>query len=447
MLPSEGVATRGASAAARFTTSIVDGSMTIIVCQDGAPDLRCSHQHEPTKAHTVSRLDRGQRRLLSLAVASQASISVASWGLGALGPELRETFQLSAAQLGLILAAGFIGNAVILIPAGTIVDRHGPRRPLIAGGLVSGLTLVGAGFSSSALLVGIALFCYGLTGAFVAVAGTVSIFHGFDAASRGTALGFRQMAVSLGGLVAAGLLPALAALGGVRLALVTSGIIAGTFATLFGLASPPGALHAGDRSRPRGLDIAGLMRIPGLWRVVAISAVHVSALTTLLNFSVPAIRDEGASVVVGAVLFGVVSVSAMIARLAWGRIADVAGGTRRRASLRDVGIVTVVGALLYFLVAPLGPAVQMPVAFIFAFGATGANGVLYLIAGELTGPARAGQAVGLTSMALFGVSGLVSPLLGFQADHWGFRSLWLDAAVFGLLSVILTLGLPADRRT
>ncbi|HRC08556.1 MAG TPA: MFS transporter, partial [Miltoncostaeales bacterium] len=112
----------------------------------------------------MSRLDRGQRRLLSLAVASQASISVASWGLGALGPELRETFQLSAAQLGLILAAGFIGNAVILIPAGTIVDRHGPRRPLIAGGLVSGLTLVGAGFSSSALLVGIALFCYGLTG-------------------------------------------------------------------------------------------------------------------------------------------------------------------------------------------------------------------------------------------------------------------------------------------
>jgi MFS family permease len=72
---------------------------------------------------------------------------------------------------------------------------------------------------------------------------------------------------------------------------------------------------------------------------------------------------------------------------------------------------------------------------------------LYLIAGELTGPARAGQAVGLTSMALFGVSGMVSPLLGFQADHWGFRSLWLDAAVFGLFSVMLTLGLPADRRS
>lgn len=395
----------------------------------------------------MSRLDPAQRRLLSLAVASQASISIASWGLGALGPDLRETFDLSAAQLGLILAAGFIGNAVILIPAGTIVDRQGPRRPLIAGGLISGLTLVGAGLASSAPLVGLALFCYGLTGAFVAVAGTVSIFHGFDASSRGTALGFRQMAVSLGGLLAAGLLPALAAVGGVRLSLITAGVLAGVFATLFGLASPKGALHVGERTRPRGLDVAGLMRIPGLWRIVAISAVHVSALTALLNFSVPAIRDEGASVAVGAVLFGVVSVSAMIARLSWGRIADRGAGTRRRTSLRDVGIVTIAGALVYWLVTPLGPAAQMPVAFVFAFGATGANGILYLIAGELTGPARAGQAVGLTSMALFGVSGMVSPILGFQADHWGFRSLWLDAAVFGLLSVMLTLGLPADRRS
>lgn len=394
----------------------------------------------------MSRLDRGQRRLLALAVASQASISIASWGLGALGPELRATFDLTAAQLGAILAASFIGNAVILIPAGTLVDHIGPRRPLIVGGLVSGLMLLGAGLASSALLVGIALFFFGVTGAFVAVAGTVSIFHGFDIAARGTALGVRQMAVSMGGLIAAGLLPALAALGGVRLALVSAGVLAATFATLFGLASPHGALHVGETPRSRRIDVAGLMRTPGIWRVVAISAVQVSALTTLLNFSVPGIRSDGASVAVGAVLFAVVSVSAMIARLVWGRVADMGRGTRRRASLRDVGVVTVVGALLYWAVAPLGPPAQLPVAFIFAFGAMGANGLLYLMAGELTGPARAGQAVGLTSMVLFGVSGLVSPLLGYQADHLGFRSLWLAAAVFALASVVLTLGLPADRR-
>lgn len=391
----------------------------------------------------MSGLTTRQRQLLILAVASQASISIASWGLGALGPDLKETFHLSAAGLGAILAAGFIGNALILIPAGTLVDRSGPRRPLIVGGLTSGACLVLAGFAPNAPLVGGALFLYGLTAAFVAVAGTVSVFHGFTPERRGMALGFRQMAVSAGGLIAAGLLPGLAAIGGVRLSLVTAGVLAALFATLFGLASPPGALHRGDGARR---DVRGLFRVPSVWRLVAISAVHVSALTAVLNFSVPAIRDEGRSAVVGAILFAVVSLSAMASRLFWGRLADFGSGTRRRASLRDVGIVTVIGALAYWAVAPGSPLLTLPVMFVFAFGAMGANGVLYLIAGELAGPARAGQAVGLISMVLFGVGGAISPALGALADAFGYRALWLVAAGFGAASVLLTLGLPRDGR-
>ncbi len=392
----------------------------------------------------MSGLTTRQRQLIVLAVASQASISIASWGLGALGPDLKEAFHLSAAGLGAILAAGFIGNALILIPAGTLVDRSGPRRPLIAGGLASGACLVLAGFAPTAPLVGAALFLYGLTAAFVAVAGTVSVFHGFTPERRGMALGFRQMAVSAGGLIAAGLLPGLAAIGGVRLSLVTAGILAALFATLFGLASPPGALHRGGDDDRR--DLRGLFRVPSIWRLVAISAVHVSALTAVLNFSVPAIRDDGRSAVIGAVLFAVVSLSAMASRLFWGRLADFGSGTRRRASLRDVGVVTVIGALAYWAVAPASPLLALPVMFVFAFGAMGANGVLYLIAGELAGPARAGQAVGLISMVLFGVGGAISPALGALADAFGYRALWLVAAGFGAASVLLTLGLPRDGR-
>ena len=392
----------------------------------------------------MSRLAPSERRLLALAVTSQASISVASWGLGALGPELRSEFDLSNAGLGALFAAGFIGNAVILIPAGTLVDRIGPRKPLLVGGVLSGLALVLAGLAPTAPLVGVALFAFGLVAAFVAVAGTVSVFHGFRAERRGMALGFRQMAVSAGGLVAAGLLPGLAAVGGVRLSLIASGVLAATFATLFGLSSPSGALHA--QPGGRRIDLTGLLRTPGIPRVVLISAVHVTALTTALNFAVPAIRDDGASAPVGAALFAVISLSAMIARLMWGRIADLDAGNRRRATLRDVGIVTLVGALLYWAATPLGPAAQLPVMFIFAFGAMGANGLLYLIAGELAGPARAGQAVGLVSMVLFGWSAITSPLLGRLADAAGSTALWPVAAGLACLSIALTLGLPTDRR-
>ena len=97
----------------------------------------------------------------------------------------------------------------------------------------------------------------------------------------------------------------------------------------------------------------------------------------------------------------------------------MSNGPTRRHFLRMAGVAGVLpllgeGGLAW---------AQIPAAFVFAFGAMGANGLLYLIAGELTGPARAGQAVGLTSMVLFGVSGLVSPLLGYQADRIGFQRL------------------------
>lgn len=384
-----------------------------------------------------------ERRLLTFAVGSQASISVASWGLGSLGQELRDTFHLSATGLGAVLAASFVGNAAILVPAGGFVDRTGPRRPLIAGGLASGLALVAGAFAPNAWLLGLCLFVFGLTGAFVAIAGTVSIFHGIDPTRRGTAMGIRQMSVSGGGLVAAALLPWLASIGGVRLSLVASGILAALFATFFGMQSPAGALSASAANKR--MNIPALLRTPGLLGVLAIALVHVAALAAVLNFSVPAIRDAGYSRQVGVALFVVISVSAMLARLAWGRLADRDGGRRRKATMREVAIVTIVGALLYWAATPIGPLAQIPAIFILAFGAMGANGLLHLMGGELAGQDRAGQAVGLVSMVLFGGAALANIPLGLLADHVGFTALWPVCAALGAGSLLLTLRLPDDR--
>jgi sugar phosphate permease len=79
---------------------------------------------------------------------------------------------------------------------------------------------------------------------------------------------------------------------------------------------------------------------------------------------------------------------------------------------------------------------------IFAFGAMGANGVIYLMAGELAGGHRAGQAVGLMSMALFGGGALAAVPLGVLADRVGFTALWPTAAAFAVLGILVTLGLP-----
>jgi hypothetical protein len=128
-----------------------------------------------------------------------------------------------------------------------------------------------------------------------------------------------------------------------------------------------------------------------MMRVLVLSACYVVSLAAVLGFAVAALRDEGASVRLGSALFVVISLAAMAARLVWGRLADLRGkdgATRRWQVLAAIWVVLTLGALGYWAVTPLEPAAQLPMMALFAFGALGANGVLQLISGELSGPGR-----------------------------------------------------------
>lgn len=384
------------------------------------------------------------RAVLALAVASQASVSICSWGLGALVPELRAELALSAAQVGTVVAAGALGTALALVPAGALIDRVGPRRPTLAAAVGAAAFLVAAGRAGGAGPLSAAFFAFGLCQAVITLAGAVSILQTFPPQHRGTAMGLRQMAVSLGGLIAAGLLPGLAVLGGSRLALSVSAVLAGVAGLAFGMVSPDKPPPGTPRSLR--IDALDLLRLPGMARLLAIAALYAVALSSVLNLAVDGLRAEGASIGQGSALFVVISLSAMTARVVWGRLADRGpqGAPRRWSALAAIFVVLVLGALGYWLVAPFGPSAQIPVMAVFAFGVLGANGVIYLIAGELAGVRRSGQAVALASVVLFGVGALALPALGWQADRLGYRSLWLDCAALGL--VILAMAWTEHRR-
>ena len=312
--------------------------------------------------------------------------------------------------------------------------------PLIVGGLVSGGLIALGGLAPSALALGAILVLAGAASSLVSIAGTVSVFHSFPAERRGIALGLRQMSVAGGGLIAAILLPTLAHLGGVGLALAVSGVLAGVTAVAFGLASPRGAL--GDHADRRRIAPREVFTTPGMRTLLLVGLLQVAVLTTVLVFSVPAARALGWSAVEASALFVVVSLSAMAARVTFGRIADRAGGTRRRATLRDIGLLACGGAILYAVASPHGVAWALPAMAVFAFGALGFNGVLYVIAGELSGPDRAGQAVALGATVLFGGSALSAIPLGMLADAAGYQALWPAAAVLAALGVCVTTRLP-----
>jgi hypothetical protein len=104
------------------------------------------------------------------------------------------------------------------------------------------------------------------------IAGTRALFSSYEADRQGWALGVRQMAVPLGGTLAALLLPGLVALGGIRLALVVSAV----------LIAVAGFVFAGVAEVEGGSDERAPFALSRLWRTAAVLAAAGASLAATL---------------------------------------------------------------------------------------------------------------------------------------------------------------------
>jgi MFS family permease len=366
-----------------------------------------------------------QRTILVLAVASQAAFSMITFGLPAIGAEIRDKFDLGPAGFGAVFAAVGLGSAAALIPAGALVDRFGGRRVLIVGGIVNGIGLLLAASAGTAETFAAALVLAGIGGAAVPVAGMTALLRVFEPAQRGMAMGWRQLGVPLGGTLGAAILPALAAVGGVRLAMAGAGVAAAATALAFAVVSddrPASVSRAGQ-------SVAAVLRIPGFKPLLAVGLLYVLALGAILAHYVGALRDAGLSHAEAAAGFAALNVTAAVSRIVWGRVADGGGGTRRARTLTEIGILTVAATCVMPLMLAVVPTAALGFGVVVAFGAFGMNGVLNLLAGELAGSSRAGRAVGVASTVVFGMGSLAAPIAGFAIERTGYDAVWVMSAV------------------
>jgi MFS family permease len=248
----------------------------------------------------------------------------------------------------------------------------------------------------------------------------------FEPAQRGMAMGWRQLGVPLGGTLGAAILPALAAVGGVRLAMAGAGVAATATALAFAVVSDgrPARVATGA-----GQSVMGVLRIPGFKPLLAVGLLYVLALGAILAHYVGALRDAGLSHAEAAAGFAALNVTAAVSRIVWGRVADGGGGTRRARTLTEIGILTVAATCVMPLVLAVVPTAALAFGIVVAFGAFGMNGVLYLLAGELAGPSRAGRAVGVASTVVFGTGSLAAPIAGFAIERTGYDAVWVMSAV------------------
>ncbi|HLF68157.1 MAG TPA: MFS transporter [Gaiellaceae bacterium] len=366
--------------------------------------------------------------VLAAGTAAQAS-SAATFAIGlpVLAPALREEYALSLHEIGIVLAAAWVGSMVTLLPWGLAADRFGERVVLVSGLAGCAAFLAATAYARDVVSLVALLALAGAAGSSVNSASGRAVMHWFGPDERGLALGIRQTAIPLGGLVAALCVPPLAGAGGSELA----------FLFLAGLCAA-GALVAALVFRESevvdGVEAATVLatlRDARLWRLCLGSSIFIYAQVAVIGFGVLFLHDEHGFSENRAALFLVgAQVLAVVLRVGAGRWSDVVGS--RVGPLRLVGLV-VAGSLLATGVLTDGPVWLLLVVLALAGGLSmGWNGLAFAAAAELAGARRSGAAIGFQQTVLSGY-GVAAPVLfaaTVSATSWTVA--FLLAAVFPL---------------
>jgi predicted MFS family arabinose efflux permease len=357
-------------------------------------------------------------------------------------PALRDSLDLSTAQLGLLLLC-MSGGAVAGLPlSGPIVHRLGPGRAVLSGALsmTLGLTLLAVGMATALVpIAAIGLVAAGLGTGVWDVAMNV---EGADVERRlGRSLMPRLHAgFSLGTVAGAGVGAACAALG-ISLAVQLIGIIVllpiiVTLAVRRFLPVPeatPGETRSGSGvltawREPRTL-VVGLM-------VLAFAFTEGSANDWI---AIAMVDGHGTSETLGAIAFGFFVAAMTAGRMAGGAALERFG---RVAVVRATAVIALAGLLLMLL----GGSVPVALAGALLWGIGASLGFPVGMSAAADDPARAAARVSVVSSIGYTAFIAGPPLIGLLGEHAGIlRALFvvLGALLLGLLAAGSARPLPS----
>jgi sugar phosphate permease len=378
-------------------------------------------------AHTTRRSYRW--KILSAGVFAQAAFAATGLGLPAIAPAIRDHYDLTLPQTGVVLAAGNFGAIVTLLLWGVVADLVGERVVLAVGELATAGALVWTAYASSFAELVAALAVGGALGTGVNAASGRAVMAWFDADERGLALGIRQMAVPLGGGIAAVALPLLTEHISLRAAFF--GLAAGCFAAAIVAAALIRVEPAEDHS-----ILARPLRDPRIWRICSGSFFYVTTQLSLLGFFVLFLHDHrGVSTGVAAGALAVTQVLGGIARIAVGRWSDRL--RMRIVPLRRIALGIAATVAVTTLLVDASPWILVPALVVAATFGLSWNGLSFTAAAEAAGRARSGAAIGLQQTFL-SAGAIVAPI-GFAAvvHHASWRVAFALAAVSPLVGYAL----------
>jgi sugar phosphate permease len=365
------------------------------------------------------------------------------FSVAVLAPELRAEFRLTIAETGIVLAAFTIGMTPTLLPWGLLADRVGERIVLPVGLGASALALAGVGLARGYAELVLLLAAAGALGASVNAASGRAVMQWFDTSERGLALGIRQANVPLGGLVAALVLPPLAAAAGLgwTFGAMAAACAAGAIAGAMLLRSP--AREEQPTTGP--LDLTAPLRSRPIWLVSSGSALIIVGQTATMSFTVLFLNEgRGFSTGSAALVLAASQVLGGTFRIFAGHWSDRLGSRivpLRRLALAVSATLVVVAA---FARAPVWALV--PVLVVAGGIGLSWNGLSFVAAAEMAGTRASGAALGF-QQTMLGIAGIAAPI-GFAAlvSTTSWRTAFLVAGVFPLLGWAVFRPLTGEHR-
>jgi MFS family permease len=338
-----------------------------------------------------------------------------------MAPFLRQRYDLSLGETGVLISASLGGSVISLVPWGYATDRYGERSVLVLGLGGCGAALVAAAFVHGFWGLLAALACAGFLGASVQAASGRAVMAAFPAEQRGLALGIRQTAIPIAGFAVSLAMPH-----------VVRASIGWGFATL-GIAclaaTAIGGVVIADVAPPEEQHTSvGPFRDTRLWRLAVASALIVAPQMCVVGFMVLLLHDHrGLSAGRAAAVLAVVQVLGIVGRIAVGRWSDVVGSRLR--PLRAIALADAVLVLVAAAVLDRHLVLLLPLLVIAGALAMSWNGLAFAAAIEAAGHRRSGVAIGIQQSVLNGFGaiypGLFGALVGATSWTWGFLAVAL----------------------
>lgn len=367
--------------------------------------------------------------------------------LGALGASIRADLGLTNAQFGLIFAAFSASSLALATVGGGLSERVGWRSASRLGCWLSAACMAGSALVAADMATLLAFALVGGAGqAVLAPAANLIMATGVGGRGRGTAMGLKQSAVAISGIVAGLAVPALALTLGWRWAIGATG----TAALVIGLTIP--------RTPARGVGQRAHRTNPG--RLRAMSSRFPSAPSLLLMgaagflgtfaahaynaFFVVSSVDGGMSESLAALVFAASGVASLVVRILSGAAADRVAGLARRP-LHTAGGLLLFGALGLLLIMHGSP-LSTVVGALLACGAGWGWPALYHLAIVTYFEDEPARATGVLRLGLSGGAMLGPLTFGALTTAVGYAAGWLLTVVVAILGALALMCAERPRR-